>query len=125
MATKQAYKTTFEPRNVIRPVYTGGTVGLDNGTRVLAGCLDDDVVLTDPATGTRLARIEGVSLVVCLMGDCSDGCRMGKLLLLSHVIIPRWFDPQCGTDCRSNAVWLTSHYLFEVSRHEDFFTPVS
>lgn len=62
MATKLAYKTTFEVDQVIRPIYTGGSVALDNGSRILATTLGEDVVLTDLATGKLFARIEGVCI---------------------------------------------------------------
>lgn len=60
MATKLANKTTFEVDQVIRPIYTGGSVALDSGSRILATTLGEDAVLTDFATGKLLARIEGV-----------------------------------------------------------------
>lgn len=63
MATKVAYKTTFEVEQVIRPIYTGGSVALDNGSRILATTLGEDVVLTDLSTGKLFARIEGVCYV--------------------------------------------------------------
>ncbi|KIH88390.1 U3 small nucleolar RNA-associated protein 13 [Sporothrix brasiliensis 5110] len=59
MATKLAYKTTFEVDQVIRPIYTGGSVALDSGSRILATTLGEDAVLTDLATGRLFARIEG------------------------------------------------------------------
>lgn len=62
MATKLAYKTTFEVDQVIRPIYTGGSVALDNGSRILATTLGEDAVLTDLATGKQFARIEGVRI---------------------------------------------------------------
>lgn len=60
MATKLAYKTTFEVDQVIRPIYTGGSVALDNKSRILATTLGEDAVLTDLATGKQFAKIEGV-----------------------------------------------------------------
>ena len=60
MTTKAAYKTTFEVDEVIRPIYTGGAVALDNGSRILATTLGEDAVLTDLATGKLFAKIEGV-----------------------------------------------------------------
>jgi len=60
MATKLPFKTTFEADKVIQPVFTGGSVGVDNGARVLATTLGEDAVLTDLTTGRRLAIIEGV-----------------------------------------------------------------
>ena len=60
MATKLPLKTTFEAGKVIQPVFTGGSVGVDNAARVLATTLGEDAVLTDLSTGRRLALIEGV-----------------------------------------------------------------
>lgn len=60
MATKHPLKTTFEVEKVIQPIFTGGSVGIDNGARVLATTLGEDAVLTDLTTGKRLALIEGV-----------------------------------------------------------------
>lgn len=59
MATRQAPTTTFEVSNVIQPVYTGGSVALDNGARILASTLGENAVLTELATGRQLVEIEG------------------------------------------------------------------
>ncbi|CAK7220659.1 U3 small nucleolar RNA-associated protein 13 [Sporothrix curviconia] len=78
MATKLAYKTTFEVDEVIQPIYTGGSVALDNGSRILATTLGEDVVLTDLATGRLFARIEG------------DGETISTLILTpsaSHLVV--------------------------------------
>lgn len=61
MASKTPLKTTFAADRVIRPIYTGGSVAIDDGARILATTLGDDAVLTDPANGRHLAQIEGVS----------------------------------------------------------------
>ena len=53
-------KATFEPRRTIEPIYTGGSVALDRGGRVLVTCLGEEAVLTELNTGRHLARIEGV-----------------------------------------------------------------
>ena len=52
--------TTYEPENVIQPIYTGGDVALDGTGSVLATCLGEEAILTDLRTGQALARIEGV-----------------------------------------------------------------
>jgi hypothetical protein len=62
MATKAPYRTTFEPEHTIRPIYTGGSVALDNAGRILATTLGEDALLTDLNTGRQLARIEGACL---------------------------------------------------------------
>lgn len=59
MATRQAPKTTFEVDNVIQPIFTGGSVALENGARILASTLGEVAVLTELNTGKRLAEIEG------------------------------------------------------------------
>ncbi|ORY71254.1 WD40-repeat-containing domain protein [Pseudomassariella vexata] len=59
MANKAPFKTTFEVTEVIRPIFTGGAVALDNGAQILATTLGEDVVLTNPATGKHIAQIEG------------------------------------------------------------------
>ncbi|KAH6987616.1 WD40-repeat-containing domain protein [Ilyonectria sp. MPI-CAGE-AT-0026] len=59
MANKQPLKTTFDVGHVIRPIFTGGSVALDNGARILATVLGEDAVLTDPSNGKHLAQIEG------------------------------------------------------------------
>lgn len=59
MANRQASTTTFEVSNVIQPIYTGGSVGLDNGARILASTMGEEAVLTELNTGKHLATIEG------------------------------------------------------------------
>jgi U3 small nucleolar RNA-associated protein 13 len=61
MATKRPLKTTFEPGRVIQPIFTGGSVSIDDEARILATTLGEDVILTDPASGRSLATVEGVS----------------------------------------------------------------
>lgn len=75
MTTRLPFKTTFEPERVIQPIYTGGAVALDNGGRVLATALGEDVVLTNLATGRQYAKIEGVrfpnvALLAFLFAHC-------------------------------------------------------
>lgn len=60
MATKQPLKTTFDVEHVIRPIFTGGSVGIDNAAQILATTIAEDVVLTNPANGKHLGQIEGV-----------------------------------------------------------------
>ncbi|KAB5563329.1 WD40-repeat-containing domain protein [Coniochaeta sp. 2T2.1] len=64
MASRVALKTTFEADQVIQPVYTGGSVGIDKTSRILATTLGEDTVLTDLNTGQRLALIEGDGEVI-------------------------------------------------------------
>lgn len=60
MPIKQPSKTTFDVGNVIRPIFTGGAIAIDNKAQVLATTLGEDAVLTNPANGKHLAQIEGV-----------------------------------------------------------------
>ena len=60
MTTKLPYKTTFEVGQVIQPIFSGGSVALDNGARILATTLGDDAIITDLVTGKLFAKIEGV-----------------------------------------------------------------
>ncbi|KAG5996102.1 hypothetical protein E4U54_002648 [Claviceps lovelessii] len=59
MATKQPLKTTFDVGHVIRPIFTGGAIAIDNKAHVLATTLGEDAVLTNPTNGKHLAQIEG------------------------------------------------------------------
>ncbi|CAJ2508081.1 Uu.00g092670.m01.CDS01 [Anthostomella pinea] len=59
MANKAPFKTTFEASEVIRPVFTGGAVAIENGARLLATTMGEDVVLTDLKTGKHITSIEG------------------------------------------------------------------
>lgn len=60
MANRAQIKTTFAPAKVIQPIYTRGGVALSQDGRILASCLDEEVLLTHLPTGEELARIEGV-----------------------------------------------------------------
>ena len=76
MATRVALKTTFEPGQVIQPVFTGGSVGIDKTSRILATSLGEDAVLTDLTTGRRLALVEGDGEVISTLTSelpCSTG----------------------------------------------------
>jgi hypothetical protein len=63
MAQRVQNKTTFAPAKVIQPIYTRGSVVLSQDGRIIATCLDEDVLLTDLRTGEELARIEGVCVL--------------------------------------------------------------
>ena len=63
MATKQPLKTTFDVEKVIAPIFTGGAIAIDNDVSILASTLGEDVVLTDPNSGQKMATIEGVRCV--------------------------------------------------------------
>ncbi|KAK5164090.1 U3 small nucleolar RNA-associated protein 13 [Saxophila tyrrhenica] len=59
MALRADVKTTFEPSRVIQPIYTGGSVALDQHGQFLATCLGEEALLTSLDTGAHLAPIEG------------------------------------------------------------------
>lgn len=63
MSQRNSIKTTFEPSQVIEPIYTGGDVALSQDGQFMVSCLGEDVVSTNPQNGRRLARVEGVSFV--------------------------------------------------------------
>ena len=77
MANKAPYKTTLEPEHTIQPIYTGGTVALDQSGRILATTLGEDALLTDLNTGKQLAKIEGV---------CVDRHIFCNVVLLIHCL---------------------------------------
>lgn len=60
MANKSPYQITYEVEHTIQPIYTGGSVALDQSGRILATTLGEDALLTDLNTGRQLAKIEGV-----------------------------------------------------------------
>lgn len=65
MALSLDTKTTFEPRRILQPIYTGGTVALSEDGKILATCLGEEALLSDLDTGRHLARIAGVSSFLC------------------------------------------------------------
>lgn len=78
MANKQPLKTTFDVNRVLRPIFTGGAVSIDNDARILATTIGEDAILTEPATGKHLGQIEG------------DGEQISTLTLTpsgSHLIV--------------------------------------
>lgn len=60
MGSRLQVKTTFEVEHTVEPIYTGGSVALDQTGRILATCLGEDAAITDITTGKRLGSIEGV-----------------------------------------------------------------
>jgi U3 small nucleolar RNA-associated protein 13 len=72
MANRTPFRTTFEPEHTIQPIYTGGSVALDQSGRILVTTLGEDALLTDLNTGKQLAKIEGVWNSVCDI--CCDIC---------------------------------------------------
>lgn len=66
MANKAPFKTTFEATEVIRPIFTGGAIALENGARILATTLGEDAILTDIKTGKHITTVEGVRILTHL-----------------------------------------------------------
>lgn len=59
MASKQPLKTTFDADRVLRPIFTGGSVSIDNKAQILATTIGENAILTEPATGKHLGQVEG------------------------------------------------------------------
>ncbi|WEW61286.1 U3 small nucleolar RNA-associated protein 13 [Emydomyces testavorans] len=53
--SKISVKTTFEPFQTIRPIYTGGGLSLSENGRLLASCVGEDILITDLETVTPSA----------------------------------------------------------------------
>ncbi|EPQ67073.1 Nucleolar protein component of the small subunit (SSU) processome [Blumeria graminis f. sp. tritici 96224] len=61
MSNKALYQKSYEVAETLRPIYTGGSIDLDEHGRILATTLGEDALLTDLSTGGQLAKIEGFS----------------------------------------------------------------
>ncbi|KAL9617430.1 MAG: hypothetical protein Q9160_007787 [Pyrenula sp. 1 TL-2023] len=59
MATKVGTRTTFEAAKVIEPIYTGGNVCVDASGKILATCVDEDVLIVRNDDQHVLATVEG------------------------------------------------------------------
>lgn len=59
MAAKINVKTTFESLRTVEPIYTGGDVSAEASGKLLATCVDDDVLITNLDTYEVLIRLEG------------------------------------------------------------------
>jgi U3 small nucleolar RNA-associated protein 13 len=58
MTSRSSVKTTFEARKTIEPIYTGGDVSWDRNGRLLATCVEEEVLIVDIETGKHVFRIE-------------------------------------------------------------------
>ncbi|SPN97618.1 related to UTP13 - U3 snoRNP protein [Cephalotrichum gorgonifer] len=76
MATKQPLTTTFDVGKVIAPIFTGGSIAIDNNVSILATTLGENVVLTDPATGRNITKIEGDGELVSTMTITPSGTHL-------------------------------------------------
>ncbi|KAK2753586.1 U3 small nucleolar RNA-associated protein 13 [Arachnomyces sp. PD_36] len=59
MSFRPTVKTTFEATRTIQPIYTGGSVSLDESGTLIATCVGEDVLIIDIESREQLARIEG------------------------------------------------------------------
>lgn len=78
MGTKIGVKTTYEVAKVIEPICTGSDISVDASARLLASCVDEDVLIVDFQNQEVLTTIEG------------DGESITSLLLTpsaSHVVV--------------------------------------
>ena len=78
MANKQPLKTTFDADRVLRPIFTGGSVSIDNKAQILATTIGENAILTEPATGKHLGQIEGDGELISTLSLTPSG---------SHIII--------------------------------------
>ena len=60
MTSRSKLVTTYEPQQVIQPLYTGGDVALSEDGDLLATCLSEEIILSNLSDGNVLARIDGV-----------------------------------------------------------------
>lgn len=115
MASKLTYQTTFEAQRVIQPIYTGGSVALDNTGRILATCLGEDALITDLNTGKQLARIEGVCMGDTGLSFSTDRfARMANLfrpLPVSFFLLPKGATLTADSD----AFRIASNHMLEIT----------
>ncbi|KAF2759366.1 WD40 repeat-like protein [Pseudovirgaria hyperparasitica] len=64
MAHRPTVKTTYAQSRTIQPIYTGGSIDLNEEGSILATCLGEDVLITNLSSGQELARIEGDGEVI-------------------------------------------------------------
>ncbi|KFA54743.1 hypothetical protein S40293_00777 [Stachybotrys chartarum IBT 40293] len=95
MAHKHNAKTTFNVSHVIRPIFTGGAVAIDNEARILATALGEDVVISDPATGAQLAVVEGDGEAISTLTLTPSG---SHLVLCSRSLTMRIFSLKPSPD---------------------------
>lgn len=78
MATKVGVQTTFEATKVIEPIYTGGDISVDASGRLIASCVDEDILIVNIKDQEVLTTLEG------------DGESITSLLIspsASHLIV--------------------------------------
>ncbi|PHH83794.1 hypothetical protein CDD82_2666 [Ophiocordyceps australis] len=95
MATRQPLKTSFDAHRTIRPIYTGGSVSIDNGAQILATTLGEDAVLTNPSNGKHLAQIEGDGELISTLTLTPSG---SHLIICSRSLSMRIFALKRSSD---------------------------
>lgn len=125
MANKSAYQTTFEVENTIQPIYTGGSVSLDQSGRILATTLGEDALLTDLNSGRQLAKIEGVSQSqlsllnwAVILTFSQDGETISTLTRKCHCCVPFLV----STDTASDPICVASDHMLSVTIYANIFT---
>jgi hypothetical protein len=124
MASKAPYQTTFEVEHTIQPIYTGGSVTLEQNGRILATTLGEDALLTDLNTGRQLAKIEGVSRFlgqwkICLLISVQDGELISTMTRrLNQTTRTR----RMANFSNSNTVCLSPHHMLALTIDADIFS---
>ncbi|KAI0444588.1 WD40-repeat-containing domain protein [Xylaria telfairii] len=95
MAAKAPFKTTFAASEVIRPIFTGGDVAIENDARILATTLGDDAILTDIKTGKHLAKVEGDGELISTLTLTPSG---SHLIICSRSLSMRIYSLQKTAD---------------------------
>ncbi|KAI0205390.1 WD40-repeat-containing domain protein [Astrocystis sublimbata] len=95
MAAKAPFKTTFAASEVIRPIFTGGAVAVENDARILATALGEDAILTDIKTGKHLAKVEGDGELISTLTLTPSG---SHLIVSSRSLSMRIYSLQKTTD---------------------------
>ncbi|OTB07828.1 hypothetical protein M426DRAFT_52994 [Hypoxylon sp. CI-4A] len=95
MANKAPFKTTFEASQVIRPIFTGGAVALENGARILATTLGEDAVLTDIKTGKHITTVEGDGELISTLTLTPSG---SHLIICSRSLSMRIYSLKTSND---------------------------
>ncbi|TQV93563.1 small nucleolar ribonucleoprotein complex subunit [Cordyceps javanica] len=95
MATKQPLKTTFNVDRVLRPIFTGGSVSLDNDAQILATTIGEDAILTNPTNGRHLSEIEGDGELISTLTLTPSG---SHLIICSRSLSMRIFSLKKSAD---------------------------
>ncbi|KAM3534043.1 hypothetical protein MY4038_002696 [Beauveria bassiana] len=95
MATKQPLKTTFDVDRVIRPIFTGGSVSIDNDALILATTIGENAILTNPTNGRHLGEIEGDGELISTITLTPSG---SHLIICSRSLSMRIYSLKKSTD---------------------------